>query len=222
MRHAALVIVGNEYLAERAKKAGAKKIVILPTVIDLDRYPVQDKIEASHLCIGWIGTPSTVALLRDLVPVFQQVLPEFSAKLLVVGAKDAGFEDLPVEWQEWSEESEVAAVQRMDIGVMPVRDTPFSWGKCGYKLIQYMACGKPVVASPIGINTQIVTPGYNGLLANTTEEWTNALRQLLQSAQMRNEMGKNGRLRAEQTYSLQVTAPILVNLIQSFDKQQQV
>jgi glycosyltransferase involved in cell wall biosynthesis len=103
----------------------------------------------------------------------------------------------------------------MDIGIMPVPDRPFERGKCGYKLIQYMACGLPVVASPVGVNRQIVTPDYNGLLATSETEWKAALSLLISDADLRSKLGRNGRLRAVADYSLASHSSRLVEVFKS-------
>ena len=115
---------------------------------------------------------------------------------------------------EWSEATEVGELQRLSIGIMPVLDKPFQRGKCGYKLIQYMACGLPVVASPVGVNSEIVRPGLNGALADTPEEWLAALAQLADDPALRTRLGGEGRKRVEDRYSLQAQAPRLISILQ--------
>jgi glycosyltransferase involved in cell wall biosynthesis len=107
----------------------------------------------------------------------------------------------------------VELLQDIDIGVMPLPDTPWERGKCGYKLIQYMACGKPVVASPVGVNSEIVRHGESGFLAETDAEWEEALTMLAADPGLRQRMGAAGRRRVEEEYSLQVQAPRLIELI---------
>ena len=209
----AVVVAGNEYLANRARIAGAQEVVIIPTVIDLERYSQVAPEHEESLSIGWIGNASTFKHLQLVADVLGPVLRHYNAKLLLVGAKREGFSDLPVEWIDWNEDTEVQSIQRMSIGIMPLCDLPFEQGKCGYKLIQYMACAKPVVASPVGVNSQIVEDGVNGFLANTQEQWHDALSRLLADASLRRTMGRQGRLLVEQKYCLQVTAPLLVNLL---------
>ncbi len=213
MQNASLVIAGNEYLAKRAELAGARDVAIIPTVIDIDRYPSVLAEDESDLSIGWIGSASTFNHLKLLANIIGPVLQQYNAKLLIVGAKGEGFSGLPVEWIDWHEDTEVQCIQRMSIGIMPLHDGPFEQGKCGYKLIQYMACSKPVVASPIGINKQIVSSGVNGYLANSNEQWQEALGRLLSDASLRRDMGKQGRSLVEQKYCLQVTAPLLIKKI---------
>ncbi len=113
----------------------------------------------------------------------------------------------------WTEQTEVASIASCDIGIMPLLDGPFARGKCGYKLIQYMACGLPVVASPVGVNSEIVEHGVNGFLAETPEQWANALQILLADANLRHRMGQAGRQKVEQQYCIQKTGPKLAALL---------
>ena len=114
---------------------------------------------------------------------------------------------------DWSEDREVDLIQGMAIGIMPLDDSPWARGKCGYKLIQYMACGLPVVASPTGVNSEIVEHGVNGFLASSEDEWREALAKLLNSAELRRKMGDAGRLKVERQYSLQACAPKIAELL---------
>ena len=218
MRRAALVVAGNEYLAEYALRAGADHVEILPTVVDLDRYPqrAQERSagDARAPRIGWIGQRSTAGNLRPYKDLFARIESDGHGSFVAIGI-DARSLGLPMESIPWTEETEVASIARLDIGIMPLLDEPFERGKCGYKLIQYMACGLPVVASPVGVNRQIVEHGVNGFLAETTQEWETALRALLAEPAMRRRMGQAGRQKVEQLYSLQVTAPKLVGLLKA-------
>jgi glycosyltransferase involved in cell wall biosynthesis len=138
-------------------------------------------------------------------------------KVRVVGAGPAAEADrFPgLELVEWTESGEVADVQDMDIGVMPVADEFWALGKSGYKLIQYMACGLPVVASPVGVNRDIVSHRVSGFHATSLEEWRNCLGTLIDDAGLRSRMGSAGRKRVEEEYSLQVHAPRLAALLRS-------
>jgi hypothetical protein len=115
----------------------------------------------------------------------------------------------------WAEDTEVTLIQSMDIGVMPLPDTPWTRGKCGYKLIQYMACGLPVVASPVGVNRDIVEHGVNGFLAESDDEWRAAVDALLNDADLRRRMGAAGRKKVEEQYSLQVWGPRVAQMLRS-------
>ncbi len=212
MSYASLVVCGNNYLAARAQRAGARRVDILPTVIDLNRYSVRVKSPQTQLVIGWMGSPSTVKYLEIIQPAIRACAELFPIKLVVVGAQ---FCDgiVPTECHEWSEATEVSEIQQFDIGVMPLLDSPWEQGKCGYKLIQYMACGVPVIASPVGVNATLVCDGDNGYLAESVDEWLLALRKLCADSLIRQAMGQRGRELVEHEYCLQVAAPRLINML---------
>jgi len=215
MRRADLVIVGNEYLGERAKQAGARRVEFLPTVVDANRYAVSEKKDASLVTIGWIGQPSTAKYLSLLVPVLKKMIAKHAVRVVAIGPKPIQFQHMPVEVRLWSEGTEVDEIQQFDIGIMPLCDSEWEHGKCGYKLIQYMACSKPVVASPVGVNKVIVQQGLNGFLANSEAEWCDAIDVLCQDVALRKSMGDEGRKIMEQNYSLQFAAPRLAELLRS-------
>ena len=204
MKYAPLVIAGNEYLAERAHGAGAGQVEVVPTVVDLSRYKVVQSLSNTTLVVGWIGSPSTSHYLSIIAPVISSLSREFDVCFVAVGVNEEAVRGLPIDACSWSEETEVQSIQGFDIGIMPLLDSPWERGKCGYKLIQYMACGLPVIASPVGVNTEIVEHGVNGYLARDLHEWGHALRKLLQDQALRQYMGCKGRERVEAWYSLQV------------------
>lgn len=217
MRAAAMVVAGNEYLAQRARGAGARHVEILPTVVDLARYPPTDLpvcAAGGPVVIGWIGSPATVQYLRALAEPLARVASRCAIELRVIGARI----DMPgvtVSHVPWSEADEVRAIAGCDIGIMPLPDSPWERGKCGYKLIQYMACSLPVVASPVGVNCSIVDPGQNGYLASDETQWEQSLVKLASDAELRRRFGATGRLAVEARYSLQVAAPRLAGWLQS-------
>lgn len=213
MRNAMLVIAGNEYLAQRARTAGARRVEIIPSVVDLKRYFVSRLARNLPLVVGWIGSPATSHYLRDLGPVFNSLKSEIDVRFVAVGASQDVTTGLPIATLDWSEQSEIRSLQTFDIGIMPLVDSHWERGKCGYKLIQYMACGLPVVASPVGFNNVIVEHGINGFLAYNLLEWENFLRLLLQSSELRNRLGANGRKRVEVQYSLSIQANRLNKLM---------
>jgi glycosyltransferase involved in cell wall biosynthesis len=217
MARATLVICGNDYLAQRAKDAGAAWVEVLPTVIDLARYPYPQKefnfCRSQKLKIVWIGSPSTLRYLQLLIEPLQELARHIPFIFRVIGG-EFSVPGVEVESIPWSESSEVAHIAECDVGVMPLYDSPWERGKCGYKLIQYMACGLPIIASPVGVNSRIVHDGVNGFLADTSEAWVAHLNQLLSDTSLRLRMGAAGRLMVEREYSLQVMAPRLAALLQ--------
>lgn len=220
MARAKLVSAGNRYLAARALSAGAKNVEVLPTVVDVERYQVRFEPQPEVITIGWIGSPSTQRYLELVLGAISDLHRGGAPiRLLVVGGKLEGYDQLPVVNVPWAEANEVGVIQTFDVGIMPLLDSPWEQGKCGYKLIQYMACGKPVVASAVGVNRDIVEHGINGFLATTEGEWSGFLLQLIKNPLLRRKMGKKGREKVEREYSLQVTAAkVLDYLITSCGK----
>jgi len=216
MRGAALVVAGNEYLAARAKSAGAPRVEILPTVVDAGRYPLRRHIGKTGYTIGWIGAPVTAGYLERVRPALELCFAAHAeTRLRLVGAADPlGMPDR-IESRPWQEDTEAQELLHFDAGIMPLPDEPFERGKCGYKLIQYMAAGLPVVASPVGANTQIVEHGVNGFLAETTGDWFEWLDTLRRDPALRGRMGAAGRRKVEAAYSLSVTAPDLAEMLRS-------
>ena len=215
MRHAAMVVVGNEYLRDHAIKAGARRVEIVPTSVDLMRYPLPVPRRNEVFTIGWIGSPATTRYLHGVHEALAEICAHNQTKVVLVGASEPGWQDVPHALHPWTEQTEVAEVSAFDVGIMPLEDSPWERGKCGYKLIQYMACGKPVIASPVGVNTRIVEHGINGYLAETTQDWVKALTTLMADADLRQRMGAAGRAKVERDYSVQVNAPRLAALLHS-------
>lgn len=217
MAGAALVTAGNDYLAERAQRAGAHRVELLPTVVDVDRYATSamPRTNPDAIRIVWIGSPSTVHYLRQLAAPLAALGQRRRLTLVVIGGGPIELPGVVVESQSWSEATEVESIQSSDIGVMPLPDSPWERGKCGYKLIQYMACGLPVVGSPVGVNRSIVQQGVNGFLATDEAEWVASLTALADDAELRAGFGAAGRALVEQRYSLQVNAPRLLHWMQA-------
>lgn len=213
MRDAALVIAGNGYLASRAVEAGAARVEILPTVVDLDRYPHTPEPENSVFTIGWIGSPTTAHYLPLVREPLELLCRDGRARVVVIGAKEVDLGGVPVEIRPWSEQDEVREMSGFDVGIMPLKDSPWERGKCGHKLIKYMACARPVVASPVGMNRDIVREGVNGFLASGNQEWVRALSLLRENRPAACEMGKAGRKNVEQRYCTAITAPVLEQLL---------
>ncbi|MGZ0018244.1 glycosyltransferase family 4 protein [Nitrosomonas sp. wSCUT-2] len=217
MRGARLVTVGNAYLADYARRAGAVRIEIIPTVIDLEKYSPAFVTHRSStpFTIGWIGSPSTAKYLQAIAPALAEVCASGKGVVRLIGSGQIYLPGVPVEVLPWEETTEINELKQFDVGIMPLPDEPWERGKCGFKLIQYMACGLPVVASPVGVNIKIVEQDVNGYLAETLAEWVLSLNALLLDTDQCQRMGQAGRKKVEQEYSLQMTGPRLVGLIRS-------
>lgn len=213
MAGASLVVAGNRYLAKRATESGARRVELIPTVIDLSRYQVYSRSAAGTPRIVWIGSPSTVRYLNSLRDPLATLAKELPFTLRVIGGSPLEIPGVRLETLPWSAETEASAIGECDIGVMPLEDSPWERGKCAYKLIQYMACGLPTVASPVGANVDVVINGETGYLAEDASEWVCQLRRLLLDPSLRMHMGARGRARVEQHYCIQRTGPRLIKLL---------
>lgn len=217
LRGAAACCCGNAYLESYAARFSANTL-LLPTVVDTEAYGphVGDRPDRP-VTIGWIGSPSTWPYMRPLLPLLRELVESRGIRVRVVGAGQAAQGDAfpGLDLIEWSEALEIQEVQAMDIGIMPLPDDIWARGKCGYKLVQYMACALPVVASPVGVNAEIVADGGNGFLATDEAEWRDALLRLIDDPALRRTFGEVGRRRVEENYSLDVHAPRFIRLLRS-------
>lgn len=214
VKQAHLSMCGNAYL-EAWVKLHSDRTKIVPTVVDIETYIPSDFAKRTEIsCIGWIGSPSTWNYVVPILQLLKDVCQNECAAALIVGSGQLQEQVNGFNYHDWSEATEVAAIQSMDIGIMPLTDSPWARGKCGYKLIQYMACGLPVVASPVGVNADIVEHGVNGFLASTKQEWHEALTTLLRDPALRQRMGAAGRKKVESDYSLQVWGPRVAEMFQ--------
>ena len=205
----AAIFAGNDYLADYALAAGAERVLDIPTVVDPHRYPVRPSPDDGLVKIGWIGTPANARYLAPVIAAMNALADRHALKLVTIGAEAVPGLIAPQENLPWTEQDEGELLSGIDLGVMPLVDSPWERGKCGYKLIQYMAAGKPVIASPVGVNSRIVTPEV-GLLASDEREWIAAIDRLANDRNMRSAMGGQARRRVEQHYSLQAIAPAIV------------
>ena len=215
MQVAQTVVAGNDYLARRARQAGARKVEIVPTAIDLARYPEPSTAPPGPgMTVGWIGIPLNAHYLSIVEPALRAAAAVTPIKLHVVGATvPTELGGIPAESFPWTEDSEIARISAFDVGIMPLHDTPWERGKCAYKLLQVMAAGKPVIASPVGANVQVVQHGVNGFLANSAEEWGQAVRTLAGDPGLRQRMGAEARRTVEDRYSAAIVAPRLAEIL---------
>jgi len=211
MRVAHTVVAGNDFLARRARQAGARQVEIVPSAIDLDRYRnLGVRPAGGALNVGWIGIPLNAHYLSIVAPALRAV--EGINLQVVGGPVPDALAGIPAESFPWTEDSEIERIAGFDVGIMPLHDTPWERGKCAYKLIQVMAAGKPVIASPVGANRQVVQHGVNGFLAETTEQWAEALR-ALRDSELRRRMGEAARRTVAEGYATAVIGPRLAAIL---------
>ena len=203
LRLADRAVVENEYTGDFAARH-CPAVTTITGPIDTERYrPVAQNAQGDRVILGWIGSATTLPYL-DLIgePLRRLAIRFPHLQLRVIGAVDVDIQGISMEASPWTLESEVRALQSFDIGLMPIPDDPWTRGKGGYKLLQYMAMGLPVVTSPVGINRQIVRHGIDGFWATTPGEWEEYLARLIENPQLRSEMGARGRASMEAEYAL--------------------
>ena len=216
MKHAQTVVAGSSYLESRAILAGASHTIVIPTVVDVDRYPIQFERTRNPPVIGWIGSPSTEKYVAALDRVFIEIRKRHHVRFIAVGATKKLADALPgidLEIVPWDENTEADYISQMTVGIMPLFDGPWEKGKCGYKLIQYMACQIPVIASGIGVNAEIIDEETCGFVVTSDDEWLAALEQVLLRWDIADKMGVNGRRRVEECYSIQANVSTLARVL---------
>jgi len=209
------VSVGNEFLAAYARRFNPH-VTVIPTAVDTNKFvPLAGKPAApARPVVGWIGSPTTFQYLESLKDVLATVAARHPFTLKVSGAgRPVNFPGVDVQVAPWSMADEVSLFNTCDIGVYPLTDDDWSRGKCGFKAIQCMACGVPVVAAAVGVNREIITHGVNSMLASTPQEWVDHLSELLTNPGLRQRMAVAGRQTIEARYSLRVTAPQLATVL---------
>jgi hypothetical protein len=206
LRHAAAVIAGNNFLAEYAARFN-RRVTVVPSSISVETYP---KSVASGV-IGWIGSRTTLPYLKPLKPVFETL----ATKPRIIASGDPAQLGFGVEFRPWRLETEMEELSQIGIGIAPLPDTSWEQGKCGVKILQYMACGIPVVASPVGVNKSIITHGVNGFLATRAEEWTAALRNLIANPELRQRLGTAGHETVKQRFHVQHAAEAINSVLRS-------
>jgi glycosyltransferase involved in cell wall biosynthesis len=212
-RLASHVVVGNGFLAEYARKFNSC-VSVIPTTVDTDLYrPRSDYAPTEPPTIGWSGSVTTLPQLHYIDGALLRVAVEEPVQLRVVGVTDFRLRGIAASAVEWRAERQVAELSRFDVGVMPMPDDEFSRGKCGCKALEYMAVGVPTVASPVGVNAQIICHRENGLLANTEDEWLEYLLALVRDADLRQRLGRAGRQTVEEQYSARVQAPRVLEVL---------
>ena len=214
IKNSDFVIAGNEFLKEEALPLNPN-VEVIPTAIDQDRYHSKIyPVRQEKVTLGWIGDHGSIHYLEKMRPIFERIGEKYPhAELKIVCDTFFDCDRMKVIKKAWSSEGEIADLQGFDIGLMPLVDDPWSWGKCGLKIIQYQGVGVPVVCTPVGVNRDLIRDGVNGYWAMTPEEWEKKLSLLIENSGLREQMGREGRRRVLESYTYQVCAPRLYAIL---------
>lgn len=208
------IIVGNRYLLDYAKRFN-DQVSIIPSTVEISRYHLKQHTQKDFVTLGWIGSHTTMLeclpLLKD---VFIKLKEKINFKLLIIGP-ETKFVDLGIEYElvKWNADTEEEDLLLMDIGLMPLEDNLWQAKKCGMKILQYMAVGIPVVASPVGVNKDIIQDGENGFLAIKGEDWIDKILMLSRDDRLREHLGMAGRMLVEEKYSSECGANMVAAVL---------
>lgn len=214
--HYSAVVAGNQYLAEFAERHNPN-VHIWPTVVDTDYYSVRGVRDPGPVRVGWSGSHHT---LKQCLPILKDAMESLAKirkfEFIVIANQKPDLKWADVNWRyiPWSPETEVEGIGQIDIGLMPLADSPFERGKCGLKAIQYMAVGTPALVSPVGVNRDIVDHGENGYHCNSTDDWVEYAAKLIDDQEMRSEFGVLAARKVRQLYSVESLLPRMMHLFE--------
>lgn len=197
------ISVGNAYLGAYAQRYNPNTI-INPTTIDTINWhnQVKNQEDNTQLVIGWTGTHSTLKYLDELVPVLQELEQSYNFTFLVIANQAPTWQLQSLRFIPWQKATEIEDLLKMNVGVMPLTDDEWAKGKCGFKALQYMALGIPALASPVGVNAEIIDHEENGFLCRDAQDWHKYLTQLLEDQTLRSRLGKKARKKIIDYYSV--------------------
>jgi len=208
------VSCGNEYLSNYARKFN-DAVIILPTTIDMEQYgTIANQHQAVSNTVGWSGSNTTLKYLEEIIPILAELQRELAFPFLLICNTDPYWDTIQYEFIKWNAPSEVQDLARLDIGLMPLPDDPWTRGKCGLKALQYMALGIPVLASPVGVNKQIIQADRNGYLCSDAEDWKKRISFLLQNQPLRHQLGKGGIDFVKGHYSVSANSTLFLSLFE--------
>jgi glycosyltransferase involved in cell wall biosynthesis len=215
-----LVIAGNNYLKRYARQLN-DKVVLIPTTVDTSRFvPPSQAKKQEGICIGWSGSHTTIKHFENAIPFLLKLKKKFGSliRFKVIGDPDYSFPELDIQGIAWTEASEVEELSGIDIGIMPLPDDEWTKGKCGLKGLSYMSLEIPAVMSSVGVNTEIIQDGVNGYLASTEEEWLEKLSKLIESPELRKQLGAAGRKTVVENYSVQCQEQVYLQVFNNLLK----
>lgn len=213
--HVRSVIAGSQYLAQYASQF-TPSVHVLPTSIDLVRYPIKPSgTNNAPVVLGWIGSSENLMDFATAHSPLRKALSRLNgqAVLKVVSTRPLTMDGVSAQFEPWKLDHDAEFLHGFDIGLMPLQDTERSRGRCGFKAIQYMAVGLPVLASRIGVATEVIVDGQTGLLLSREDEWLEAIERLVGDPSLRRRMGLAGRRRVEQLFSVEKNAEKLTTAL---------
>jgi glycosyltransferase involved in cell wall biosynthesis len=215
MRFSDLVIAGNTFLRQEAERYNSN-VHVLPTPIDGRRYYQRPIPSGNQVVLGWIGDHGSVHYMESYKEVWEEIGKRFNnVSLTIICDTFIETRHIKVNKVHWSLETEVDELSKIDIGLMPLFDDPWSRGKCGFKILQYLGMGIPCVCTPVGVNRDIVQDGVEGFWANTKDDWIEKVSILVKDRDLRRRMGEKGREKVVANYTVEACAPKLIKYLRT-------
>jgi glycosyltransferase involved in cell wall biosynthesis len=216
LRNSKHIVVGNEYLKNYVLKYNSN-VSIIPTPVDCDKFRPTEKPKdekQKEIIIGWTGMGGNLIYLKQLDKVFDRIFEKMGdiVKLKIISDKEYRPGIPQIINCKWNLNSEIDELKTIDIGIMPLTDDEFTKGKCGYKALLFMSLGIPVIASPVGVNKEIIQDGINGFLAESENEWIQKIEKLIKDSALRHKIGIAGRKTVEKYYSYKTNLPKLIEV----------
>ena len=202
MGNADKVLISTDKLLSYAGQF-TNKLSLIPATIDVEKYKFKKELNLDKVVIGWSGSHTTSKYLHLLDDVLKKISMRPDVKIMVMGDSSFSIDGANIDLLEWSADTEMHNIQQFDIGLHPIPDEEWVYGKSGGKLVQYMAAGLPIVASAIGPNYKAITDGYNGFLVSDEQAWYDKLELLITDVNLRRQMGVNSKKTAIESYSIE-------------------
>ncbi len=198
-----LVFAGNQYLANYAADYN-NNVVVIPTTIDFSYHQIKSVKNSDKITIGWTGTSTTLGYLEEVMPILENLKIKYKEKIdfKIIVDVEKEYPSIDAKTTLWDKEDEIGELNKIDIGIMPLPDNQWTKGKCGFKGLQYMALEIPTIMSPVGVNSEIINVGVNGFLADSGGEWFESISKLIDSEQLRKQLGVNAKKTIEERYSV--------------------
>ena len=210
------VVAGNGYLRSQITGVDDLRVLVLPSPVP-HQVPLRwdQPQNTGPLTLGWVGGSKNLGSLEMIAGALAEVSRGHEVVLHILSDAPCQLPNVSTRHTPWSLAGQDAVVSTFDVGLMPLADTPWSKGKCAYKALQYMAAGVPVIASPVGMNVDVITHQENGWLADSAQDWVEGLRRLLGSSELRNRLGRAGRATIERGFTYPKLAAELANFLGS-------
>lgn len=216
LRRSDHVFAGNEVLAGYARRLNPS-VTVIPTAVDMERYPLREFRRDEPVVIGWVGTEPNIRYLEAVRPVLRALAEAHpgQVRIRILSSKAPEWPEVPLEFEPWTLSRAIAGVREFDVGLMPLADDEWTRGKCGFKALEYMALGVAPVVSPVGVLRRMIRPGRTGFFAETETEWYEAIATLIGDASLRERVGRAGRTAVSADYSMRVTVPRIVEALRA-------